>query len=162
MEPENNLPEQDNDDNYVLWRLLDHTRFMMARLREKELDEYGLTPEQVFILDILGHSNGTSTINNMVKITQRKHHSISTQIDRMAKQGLVSRKRTPDDFRQYDVTITKRGQTLLSKVTRNSINQTLDCLTDHEKKELQGYLKCLLEKAYALHGIEHTAHFPGE
>ena len=97
-------------DNHGLWRLLDHTRFMISRLREKELDEFGLTPEQVHILDIISHTKGYTTINDIVEITQRKHNSISTQIDRMAKQGLVSRKRNSVDNRKYEITITKEAK----------------------------------------------------
>lgn len=140
----------DVEPNFTLWRLLDHTRFMIARLREKELDQFGLTPEQTHILFILSHHEGPTSINYIVEVTQRQHHSISTQIDRMTKQGLVSRKRTPEDARRYEVAITKRGQALLNKVTRESVEQTFSCLSEQDKTQLRQCLKTLLDKAYSL------------
>jgi DNA-binding MarR family transcriptional regulator len=140
----------EDDPNFTLWRLFDHTRFMVARLREKELGQYGLTPEQTHILYILSHHEGPASINFIVGVTQRQHHSISTQIDRMTKQGLVSRNRTPEDARRYEVKITKKGQAILDKVPRTSITESLSCLTDKQKAEFRGMLKTLLEKAYEL------------
>jgi DNA-binding MarR family transcriptional regulator len=162
MTQENSKNTSENIDNYGLWRLFDHTRFMIARLREKELDAFGLTPEQVHILDILTYSQGTTTINNIVKITQRKHNSISTQINRMARQGLVSRKRDSNDYRKYEISITKRGQALLETVTRDSFDKTFSCLSPEGKHQFQEHLNCLLERAYSLHGVEHQFRFPGE
>ncbi len=139
--------------NFALWRVFNHTNFMITRLREKELFQYGLTPEQAYILDILAENNGSSTINDMVDITQRQHHTISTQIDRMAKQGLVTRKKIATDKRKYEVAITNRGQTLRSKISRDSINMAFSCLSNKEKKQLEKYMSCLMDKAYELHGI---------
>lgn len=149
-------------DNHGLWRLLDHTRFMISRLREKELDEFGLTPEQVHILDIISHTKGYTTINDIVEITQRKHNSISTQIDRMAKQGLVSRKRNSVDNRKYEITITKRGQALLDRVSHDSFDKTFSCLSESDKKQLREYLVCLLENTYSLLGAKRQFLFPEE
>jgi MarR family transcriptional regulator, organic hydroperoxide resistance regulator len=149
----------DLEPNFTLWRLLDHTRFMIARLREKELDQFGLTPEQTHILFILSHHNGPASINYIVEITQRQHHSISTQIDRMSKQGLVSRKRTPEDARRYEVSITKRGQALLNKVTRDSVEKTFECLSEKDKASLRQNLKSLLAKAYSLNDKVYETHW---
>jgi DNA-binding MarR family transcriptional regulator len=146
----------DTDENFMLWRLLDHCRFMVSRLREKELDQFGLTPEQTHILYILAVNEGPTSINYIVEVTQRQHHSISTQIDRMTKQGLVSRKRTPEDARRYDVAITKRGQALLNKVTRESVDKTFNCLSVEDKARLHAILKQLMIQAYTLNDKPYT------
>ncbi|HSW57230.1 MAG TPA: MarR family transcriptional regulator [Dehalococcoidales bacterium] len=147
------------EPNFTLWRLLDHTRFMIARLREKELDQFGLTPEQTHILFILAHHDGPASINYIVEITQRQHHSISTQIDRMTKQGLVNRKRSAEDARRYEVAITKRGLALLNKVTRDSVEQTFSCLAEEDKAALRKSLKCLLARAYNLNSKVYQTHW---
>jgi DNA-binding MarR family transcriptional regulator len=161
MEKPREVGIPDYEENYKLWRLLDHTHFMISRLRGKELNEFGLTREQVYILDILAHSDGKSTMNNIMNITQRKHHSVSTQIDRMAKQGLISKKKNSDDSRQYEVSITKRGRALHAHIPRDSFNKTFSCLSENNKQELRSNLNCLLERAYTLHGIERKLFFPG-
>jgi len=143
---------RNNDIDFNLWRILNHTGFVIARSRKKELAQYGLTPEQAHILDILHHSGGTVTIQGIVTITMRQHHSISTLVDRMAKQGLVKKLKSASDARQYDVITTEKGQTLFSRTTRNAITDIFSALSGREKKELDTGLKKLRAKAYKLLG----------
>jgi DNA-binding MarR family transcriptional regulator len=148
------------DPDFVLWRMLDHTRFMISRLREKELDQVGLTPEQAYILDILVQNGGATNINQIAGITMRRHHSISTQIDRMVKQGLVIKKRSTRDRREFGILITEKGQDLFKQIKRDSIKAAFSCLTEEDKKELDIRLKSLLINAYNLNGKEYKQYFP--
>jgi DNA-binding MarR family transcriptional regulator len=155
------MSQNDNDnkvdkiDVFRLWKLLDHTKFMVGRLREMELAHYGLTPEQVHVLDIIFQSGGTTTINEIVELTMRQHHSISTLINRMNRQGLVSKIRTTDDKRIFKVVITDKGLSLIKKVSRDSIINTFTSLSEEEKVELDAHLHKLLIKAYSLLGKEY-------
>lgn len=149
-----------NIDVFRLWKLLDHTKFMIGRLREMELARFGLTPEQVHVLDILFQSGGTSTINEIVELTMRQHHSISTLINRMTRQGLVNKTKNTEDKRIFKVIITEKGQTLLKKVSRDSIMDTFTSLTEEEKIELDAHLHKLLIKAYNLLEKEYKPSFP--
>lgn len=141
-------------DDFAMWRLLDHTRFMIARSREMELAKFGLTPEQSHILHILNQKGGTSTINEIVEITMRQHHSISTLINRMTRQGLVRKIRNPNDNRKFDVVATEKGKNLFKKLTQESIKLTFSCLSEQDKKELETLLRCLLGQAYQVLGKE--------
>jgi MarR family transcriptional regulator, 2-MHQ and catechol-resistance regulon repressor len=160
------MSQQENEnrvtsiDVFRLWKLLDHTKFMVGRLREMELAAFGLTPEQVHVLDILFQNGGSTTINEIVDLTMRQHHSISTLINRMARQGLVNKIKTADDKRIFKVVITDKGLALLKKVSRDSIINTFDSLSDEEKTGLDAYLHKLLIKAYSLLGKEYKPHFP--
>jgi DNA-binding MarR family transcriptional regulator len=127
---------------------------MIGRLREMELGEYGLTPEQSHVLYILNKNGGKTTINRIVRVTQRQHHSISTLINRMTRQGLVSKIKTPDDNRKYDVVITKKGQSLLNKTPHESIKNVFSCMSEKDKKEFAAHLVSLDKRAYSLHGKE--------
>lgn len=138
---------------FMLWRAFNHTSFMIARLREKELFQFGLTPEQVYILDILEENDGCSTINDMVDITQRQHHTISTQIGRMEKAGLIIRKRSLKDKRKYELAITPKGRTLRYQISRDSIRQAFSCLSEKDKKQLSKYMQALMDRAYELNGV---------
>ena len=128
---------------FSLWRVLDHTRFIIARSREKELARYGLTPEQSHVLDILQESNGSTTINQLVELTQRQHHSISTLIDRMTKQGLVRKRRDKNDMRQYHVVITPKGSELAETMSRNSVSEIFSALSEAEATQLRAILRRL-------------------
>jgi DNA-binding MarR family transcriptional regulator len=140
------------DTDFSLWRMLDHARFIMARSREMELAKYDLTPEQSHVLDILRESDGSTTINQLVDITQRQHHSISTLIDRMTRQGLVSKQKAGLDKRKYEVVITEKGREMLNKMTRNSIDVIFSCLTNEEKKQFRASLIKLTIESYRVLG----------
>jgi MarR family transcriptional regulator, organic hydroperoxide resistance regulator len=147
------------DPDFGLWRLLDHTRFMISRLRQKELDQVGLTPEQAYILDIMVQNGGTTNINHIAGITMRRHHSISTQIERMEKQGLVKKKRSTRDRREFGILITEKGQELFKQIKRDSMKQVFACLSEEDKKELDIRLRSLLINAYNLNGKEYKQYF---
>ena len=138
--------------NFSLWRMLDHARFMIARSREMELSKYDLTPEQSHVLDILRESEGSTTINQLVDITQRQHHSISTLIDRMTRQGLVSKKKAGVDKRKYEVLVTEKGKEMAEKMTRNSVDMIFSCLTEEEKTQLRSSMIKLTIEAYRMLG----------
>ena len=133
--------------DFTLWRVLDHARFMISRAREMELTQLGMTPEQSHVLDILAESGGSTTINELVEITQRQHHSISTLIDRMHKQKLVTKRKSGTDRRQYEVIITQKGEYLLKNMTRDSIKSIFSCLNGEEMELMWSYLLRLTNEA---------------
>ena len=133
--------------DFTLWRVLDHARFMISRAREMELTQLGMTPEQSHVLDILDESGGSTTINELVEITQRQHHSISTLIDRMHKQKLVTKRKSGTDRRQYEVIITQKGEYLLKNMTRDSIKSIFSCLNGEEMELMRSYLLRLTHEA---------------
>jgi len=139
---------RDDDVSFGLWRLLYHTAFVINRSRQKELAQYGVTPEQAHVLDILYQSRGMATIRDIVNITMRQHHSISTLVGRMATQGLLKKVRSPADARQYNVVITEKGKKLFRTITRRSITDIFSCLSDSDRQALDNRLKKLMEKAY--------------
>lgn len=155
MNDKDDAPAEDME--FQLWRLLDHTRFVIARSREKELARYGLTLEQSHVLDILHHSGGVSTIQEIVNITMRQHHSISTLINRMVKQGLVKKIRSKSDARQYNVVITEMGEALFRKTTRNSIINIFAVLSQSNRKGLGKGLSKLMVKAYQVLGKDYQS-----
>ena len=123
---------------------------MIARSREMELAKYDLTPEQSHVLDILQESDGSTSINQLVEITQRQHHSISTLIDRMTRQGLVSKKKAGVDKRKYEVVITEKGREMVAKMTHDSVNMIFSRLTPEEKKHLRTDLLKLTGETYRI------------
>jgi DNA-binding MarR family transcriptional regulator len=126
---------------------------MIFRNREIELSELGLTPEQAFVLDIIHASGGTTSISHIVEMSQRKHNSISSLVDRMAKQGLLKKYRSRRDRRAFRILSTEKGETLLRKAPRKSLNVVFSCLAPHEKRELASYLNRIMDSAYESAGI---------
>ena len=140
------------EEDFKLWRFLDHTRYVIARLRELELAQYGLTPEQAYVLDILNANGGSTTMGQIADMTLRPHHTISTLIERMAKHGLLEKRRTPQDRRSYEIVVTAKGDELFRKVKRKSIEMAFSTLSKEDKRLLSSILKRLLSRSYELSG----------
>jgi len=150
------------DPEFQLWRILDHTRFMIARAREKELARFGLTPEQSHVLDILVSQGGSVTINDIVAVTQRQHHSISTLVSRMVRQGLVTKKKDPDDLRKWVVSITPGGERVFRDLTRDAIHRIISCLPETSRATFKQDLLCLLKRAYEVLGLTEASVYQTE
>ncbi|MBI2851229.1 MAG: MarR family transcriptional regulator [Chloroflexi bacterium] len=144
------------DEDFKLWRFLDHTRYAISRVRELELARFGLTPEQAYVLDLLSDRGGSTTMNDIMDVTLRQHHTISTLVDRMAKHGLVEKKRSATDGRKYRIVMTKKGGELFQNVTRESITMAFSPLSIEDKRELSSLLKRLLTKAYELNDKQYN------
>jgi MarR family 2-MHQ and catechol resistance regulon transcriptional repressor len=144
---------RETDIDFPLWRLIDHTRYMIFRLREKELARFKLTPEKAFVLDIVHASGGATTINRIVAMSQHKHNSISALINRMAQQGLVRKYRTRTDKRAFRILSTEKGEELLKHVPHTSIHKTLEGLSLADKEQLMALLRRSMAGAYEAAGV---------
>lgn len=156
MNQENNGNYSPAEEDFKLWKFLGHTGYVISRLREIELAKYGLTPEQAYVLDILSVRGGSTTIGDIVNMTLRPHNTISTLITRMAKRGLVEKKRNRRDKRSYDIVITESGQAHFQRVTRKSIEMAFSILSEEDKRELSSILSRLLCQAYELSGKQYV------
>ena len=154
MSQQNNKNYCPADEDFRLWKFLDRTTHVILRSRELELASFGLTQEQAFVLDIISVNGGLTTIGVIADTTLRRHHTISALIDRMAKRGLVEKKRSRNNWRQYDISMTKSGQELFHKTTRKSIETVFSTLSRENKQELSSLLRRLLSKGYQLTGRE--------
>lgn len=152
MSQQDNLTYVPADEDFKLWRFLGHTSYVISRLRERELAQCGLTPEQAYVLDIIDASGGTTNMGHIVEMTLRPHHTISTLIARMEKHGMVQKKLSRNDKRSYEIIMTESGRELFQKVTRKSIEMAFSVLSKGDKRELSALLARLLSQAYELSG----------
>jgi DNA-binding MarR family transcriptional regulator len=128
------------------WTLLDRTRFVVARLRELELAQFGLTIEQSAILKMLRAAEGEASTRLLEEITMRQHHSISTLINRMRAMGLVTKARKKGDKR-YTILITDEGKKLLRELTNISVELSFSSLKTDEKEKLKVLLRRVEDNA---------------
>lgn len=153
MNQKNNNEENPADENdYQLWVMLDHLRYMIFLARKEELARYGVTPEQANILYVLRANENSCTINEIMGYTQRKHHSISTLVNRMEKRGLVT-KRKASRGRKLNIEITEKGHELIKTMKRDSFSQIFKCLAEEDKEVLIAYLCRLINSSYKANGI---------
>ncbi len=140
------------DDSFSLWLLLDYTRSAIGRLRDYEISNIGITPEQAVILQVLTNLNGKSTIRQISDSWMRRMHSISTMAHRMEKQGLVKITKYPGR-KELEVSITDKGSELQAKLTRTSIDAVFSFLSKEERHILSLSLKLLATRTHNLLNI---------
>jgi DNA-binding MarR family transcriptional regulator len=133
-------------DFFGVWMLLDYTRFAVARLRDYELSQIGVTPEQAAILQILNNRGGKSTIGKISQTWMRRENSVLTLARRMEKSGLVDILKYPGR-KEFEVVMTDKGRKMCSRVTRHSIESVFTVLSDADMQKLSVYLRLLLDRA---------------
>jgi DNA-binding MarR family transcriptional regulator len=135
-----------SDEDHDLWMLLTHTRYAIYRSREKELQRYGVSPEQVGVIFIVQALNNKATPSEIARLILRQPHTVSALIERMAEKGFVKKVHDLDRKNLVRVSLTEKGQKVYEHSTkRGPIHRIMSTLTDGERTQLRH----LLEK---LHG----------
>lgn len=136
-----------------LWSLFDRTRFAIARLRELELSQFGLTIEQASVIYVLTSRGGPMTAKELEDITMRQHHSVSMLVNGMVRMGLVSKEKNPREKRNR-ISITDVGRGLSLSMTNTAIEEAFAALNEKERQQLTGFLDRLLVKARSCLGFD--------
>lgn len=93
-----------------LWLLLHRVRDALALCEDSVFREYGLTLEQFAVLGSLKSRGGSLRPVDLALILERSPNSVSMQVDRMVKVGLVRRTRDRRDRRVVNVSLTSKGK----------------------------------------------------
>jgi MarR family transcriptional regulator, organic hydroperoxide resistance regulator len=143
------------DEDQDLWLLLTHTRYAVFRAREKELQRYGVSPEQVGLLFVVQALGNNATPAALSRHILRQPHTVSALVDRMAKRGLVKKVKDLDRRNLVRVVMTEKGQKTYELSTkRGPIHRILGSLDDTERGEFRSYLERLLTKARKEIGLD--------
>ncbi len=133
------------------WILMDFSRFAISKLRDMELTESGVTPEQTAILKMLIRRDGKTTINEIASYWMRQTNSISTLINRMSKQGMVEKIKHPGR-KELEIVVTPKGRQLLDNLKQDSLDEVFSILTADDLQKLAQYLQLLLIKSRKMLG----------
>jgi MarR family transcriptional regulator, organic hydroperoxide resistance regulator len=134
------------DEDQDLWLLLTHTRYAVFRAREKELQRYGLSPEQASLMFVVMGMGNKATPAALSRYLLRQPHTVSALVDRMAKKGLIKKIKDLERKNLVRVVITEKGQRAYELTTkRGPIHRIMNSLNSEEKKLFSQYL----EKIYA-------------
>jgi len=148
----------DTLNDAYLWGLLDHAKSLVARARELELSEYGITIEQMSILHALLINKGSATLDEIASIIVRQHNSVSTLVNRMAESGLVKKEKQNND-RKYRVIITEKARNIANSIPRKSIEMIFVDLSLMEKEQLATCLEKLINTGHDVLGHNNTLPF---
>ena len=146
------------ETDHQIWRLFADTFKLISRSREMELAQYGLTPEQSYILHILIDSGGISTINEIANLSLRRHNSVSTIVKRMEDSGLIKRVKLKE-AKHYQIEITEKGRDLFESSPAKSIEMAFSTLSQNEKQNMIKIFNKLSKRTRDLLGIDYKPLF---
>lgn len=109
----------------------------------------GLTPSQLLVLQILSERGGEVSVGEVSKMTQLKHATITSLVDKLVARGLLSRRRCEDDRRRVWLTLMPEGQAAITSapdLLQDTFESRFDGLPDWH----QAMLVSSLERIAAL------------
>jgi DNA-binding MarR family transcriptional regulator len=134
----NTIEEDLTDADYASLADFRHGLRQFLAFSEGKAAEFGLTPQQhQALLAIRGAGPEKATIGFIAERLILKPHSATGLVDRLEGLGLVSRCASPDDRRQALLTLTRKAQSVLAK---------LSATHRHEILRLRPVLSDLLER----------------
>jgi DNA-binding MarR family transcriptional regulator len=151
------------DEDQDLWLLLTHARYAVFRAREKELQRYGVSPEQMGLLFVVQALGNKATPAALSRYILRQPHTVSALVDRMAKRGLVKKVKDLDRKNLVRVVMTDKGQKTYELSTkRGPIHRIMNSLNQDERKAFKSYLERILTKARQEIGMDREQLPPSE
>ena len=136
------------DADYDLWLLFGQTRHALLRVRHKELAQYNIPARQSVLLFIIQTIGDKATPSEIARRLLREPHSISEQLSRMDKAGLVRRSKDLDRKNMVRVTLTDKGREAYYHASkRESIHRLMSSLSKEERQKFRSYLLKLRNSA---------------
>ena len=116
---------------------------------------------KLVVLRALASNNGVMMPSEIAKWTQTERHNITTLIDRMKNEGLVTSERNKKDKRSVNITLTEKGREVLMQampVAREIVDQVMSSITDHDTLLLEKLLRGLRQNTYNSLRTKDTTH----
>ncbi len=124
-------------------------RFMGALKRRfaRDLARYGLTFPQFLALLSLEKAEGPCRMGFLATSALQSLPSMTGIVDRLEEKGLVERRRNPQDRRSIVVSLTEKGEKLLSQIKadrQRTVDEIFRKLTPEELTTLNSILEKLI------------------
>jgi MarR family transcriptional regulator, organic hydroperoxide resistance regulator len=131
----------DGDADHDLFMYFSRVRYLAYRVRERELQRYGITPEQVGILFVVRASDGKLAPADIARMFLLQRHTISSMVERMEKKGLIKKNQDTNNKNRIRLSITEKGEENYQLSTRRGpIHRIMSSLED---KERSVFIRCL-------------------
>ncbi|MBN1368402.1 MAG: winged helix DNA-binding protein [Dehalococcoidales bacterium] len=148
-----------NDPFVILPFLLKQTSDTIMNAIELELKRHNVNIPQAVILYFLAREERPVTILEISRFSVRELNSVSFIINKMEKEGLVSKVSQPGKRKTY-VTLSSKGADLFyNHITENAQYLIFSVLTQAEREEFEINLRKLLHKARNAMGMDFKPSF---
>ncbi len=137
----------DIDEDAQLWLWLARTRDAIFRAREKELHQYNISPIQSTVMLVIRALREKATPAEISRWIFRESQSVSELLNRMEKEGLVSKVRDLDRKNMVRVELTEQGIKAYHQTLKyEMIHKVMSSLSAEERQQLRNTLAKLWEK----------------
>jgi len=109
------------------------------RLEQYEVNKFGLTFQQIYLLKFLNRSPKLS-ISNISNEMRMKIFSATRLADQLEKKNLIKREKCMTDRRSVLVTLSKKGKTLIKQIDDNALDLILDNISGFPKEKIEAFL----------------------
>jgi DNA-binding MarR family transcriptional regulator len=143
------MPEIISRDSSLYARyLLGKARHFMFQARQKELKPYRIAPRQANTLIILYKLGKKATLVELAKNTDRGINTLSIQMSRMEKDGLVKKVRENPKSNQLRFELTEKGFNTYKKVKNvTSVKTIMSVLSEEQRQSLIAMLESIVATA---------------
>ena len=136
------------DSNLYSRYLIGEARYLMLKATQKELAPYQISPRQAYILFILYNHGHKAKLAELANHGERLISTLSIQIARMEKMGLVKKVREAHKTTLLSIELTEKGL----EVCKNSNKMIADkeimsALSEEERQQLISIMKKIINKA---------------
>jgi DNA-binding MarR family transcriptional regulator len=135
----------------ALRRILRHLRNAAATTHES----LGISAAQLFVVQTLADAPNALSVNELAERSYADQSTVSVVAKRLAKKGLVARRRSAEDRRRVDLSVTPRGRALLRRSLVSPQRDIVDALGRLPPGTRGALAKLLVELLRAM-GIEHA------
>jgi DNA-binding MarR family transcriptional regulator len=130
------------DLKYNISGMINQTRNLLIKSRNRQLSQYGLSSAWAAILFVASAKRGKATPSDVSRWLGVEPHTISGLMGKMEKAGLLKKERDLPRKNRYRIVLTEKGNQAYQNTTnRIPIYRILSSLS----KEQQGQLLSLLE-----------------
>lgn len=136
--------------NQVLYArlLLGRARHTMLNARRKELAPFHISPRQAYVLFILSNLGHKATLTELAGFCERGINTLSIQMSKMEKDGLVKKSRETPKSTLLTFELTEKGAQLFKKSNQQkSDKEIMSVLTEAECGQLITMLQKIINKA---------------
>jgi DNA-binding MarR family transcriptional regulator len=143
------MEERSSRDSHLYARLLlGRARHLMLNARRKELAPYQISPRQAYILFILYNLDHKATLTELARYSDRGINTLSMQMTRMEKDGLVKKFRETPKSTLLSFELTEKG---INTYNRSKIMKSdkaiMSIFSEEERQQLISMLLRIIAKA---------------
>ena len=128
--------------------LLGRARHLMVKARQKELAPYHISPRQANVLFILYNLGHKATLSELAKHTDRENNTLSIQMTRMERDGIVKKIRETPKSTLISFELTEKGIEIYEFAKQSkTLKEIMSVLSEEERQMLIAILKKIIKKA---------------